>query len=223
VFAAGPGYDTVVLSSLAIDRPTTTRDWTLRRDWAALGGGGEVTDFNGPDYTDFGCGPTGAIDQSLGNGWGSDTDVDATATGRVTPKFVVVRLPVAVNIAEIAVDPSNTCGDAGSASTHRYTIETSTDGETFRLVNEGLFYAANRGHLNTVTPLAPDATSAVRFLRFTMVNPQVPETGDSCTNASNCGDNGVPERCGPGAPNPGNFSGCTFMDMSEIEVYGRPA
>jgi extracellular elastinolytic metalloproteinase len=223
VFAAGPGYDTVVLSSLAIDRPTTTRNWTLRRDWAALGGGGEVTDFNGPDYTDFGCGPTGAIDQSLGNGWGSDTDVDATATGRVTPKFVVVRLPVAVNIAEIAVDPSNTCGDAGSASTHRYTIETSTDGETFRLVNQGLFYAANRGHLNTVTPLAPDATSAVRFLRFTMVNPQVPETGNSCTNASNCGDNGVPERCGPGAPNPGNFSGCTFMDMSEIEVYGRPA
>ena len=223
VFAAGPGYDTVTLSSLTINKPTTMQDWSLRRDWAALRGGGSITDFNGPDYTDFGCGPTGAIDQSLGTGWGSDTDENATATGRVTPKFVTIKLPVAVNIAEIAVDPSNTCGDAGSASTHRYTIETSVDGQTFKLVNQGVFYAANRAHLNTVTPLAADAVSNVRYVRFTMVNPQVPEVGNACTDASNCGDNGVPTRCGPNAPSPGNFSGCTFMDMSEIEVYGRPA
>ncbi len=223
VFAAGPGYDTVVLSSLTINKPTTIQSWSLRRDWAALGGGGSVIDFNGPDYTDFGCGPSGAIDQSLGTGWGSDTDENATATGRVTPKFVTIKLPVAVNIAEIAVDPSNTCGDAGSASTHRYTIETSVDGQTFKLVNQGVFYAANRAHLNSVTPLAPDAVSNVRYVRFTMVNPQVPEIGNACTDASNCGDNGVPTRCGPSAPSPGNFSGCTFMDMSEIEVYGRPA
>lgn len=223
VFAASPGYDTVVLSSLKIDRPTTIQNWTLRRDWAALGGGASVTAFNGPDYTGFGCGPTSAIDQSLGNGWGSDTDANGTATGRVTPKFVTVKLPVAVNIAEIAVDPSNTCGDPGSSATHRYTIETSTDGQTFTLVNQGVFYAPNRGHLNTVTPLAAGGTASVRYVRFTMVNPMVPETGDSCTAASNCGDNGVPTRCGPNAPNPGNFGGCTFMDMSEIEIYGRPA
>jgi extracellular elastinolytic metalloproteinase len=221
LFAQSPGYDRVVVPSLTINQPTTTRNFQLRRDWASLGGGGSVTDFNGPDYTDFGCGPSGAIDQSLGNGWGSDTDVNATATGNVTPKFVTIQLPVGVNIGEIAVDPSNTCGDAGSAATHRYTIETSTDGQTFRLVNEGVFYASNRGHLNTVTPLAGDAVSNVRYIRFTMVNPMVPETGTSCTNASNCGDNGVATRCGPSAPDPGNFSGCTFMDMSEIEIYGR--
>jgi hypothetical protein len=34
------------------------------------------------------------------------------------------------------------------------------------------------------------------------------------------GDDALDLRCGPGAPFPGNFSGCTFMDMSEIEVYG---
>jgi extracellular elastinolytic metalloproteinase len=223
VFARSPGYDGVVLPSLTINQPVTRQDFKLRRDWASLGGGGAVTEFNGPDYTDFGCGPTGAIDQSLGNGWGSDTDANATATGNVTPKFVTVKLPVAVNIAEIAVDPSNTCGDAGSAATHRYKIETSVDGTNFALVNDGVFYAANRGHLNTVTPLAANATQGVRFLRFTMVNPMVPETGDSCSSAANCGDNGVATRCGPNAPSPGNFSGCTFMDMSEIEVYGRPA
>ena len=56
-----------------------------------------------------------------------------------------------------------------------------------------------------------------------MVNPMVPETGVACTDATNCGDNGVALRCGPNAPDPGKFSGCTFMDMSEIEIYGRPA
>jgi hypothetical protein len=63
----------------------------------------------------------------------------------------------------------------------------------------------------------------VRYVRFTMVNPMVPETGNACTDAANCGDNSVALRCGPNAPDPGNFSGCTFMDMSEIEIYGRPA
>jgi hypothetical protein len=222
VVARSPGFDRVVLSSLTISKPMTKQSFQLRRDWASLGGGGSVTAFNGPDYTVFGCGPSGAIDQSLGNGWGSDTDANATATGNVTPKFVVIRLPIAVNIAEIAIDPSNTCGDAGSAATHHYTVETSPDGSTWTLANEGHFYAANRGHLNTVT-LAAGSTANVGFIRFTMINPMVPETGNACTDATNCGDNGVATRCGPNAPSPGAFSGCTFMDMSEIEVYGRPA
>jgi hypothetical protein len=108
------------------------------------------------------------------------------------------------------------CGDAP------HTVETSPDGTTWTLANEGHFYASNRGHLNTV-PLNAGSTANVRYVRFTMINPMVPETGNSCDNAANCGDNGVAQRCGPNAPNPGNFSGCTFMDMSEIEVYGRPA
>ena len=112
--------------------------------------------------------------------------------------------------------------DKGSSATHHYTVETSTNGTTWTLANEGHFYAANRGHLNSV-PLAAGSSAGVRFLRFTMINPMVPEVGNSCTDATNCGDNGVAQRCGPNPPNPGNFGGCTFMDMSEIEVYGRPA
>jgi extracellular elastinolytic metalloproteinase len=222
VVARSPGYDRVVLASLTIAKPMTKQSFQLRRDWASLAGGGSVTAFDGPDYTDFGCGPTGAIDQSLGNGWGSDTHVNAQNDGLVTPKAITIRLPVAVNVGEIAIDPSNTCGDPGSSAAHHYTVETSTDGTTWTLANEGHFYAANRGHLNTV-PLAAGSTAGVRFLRFTMINPMVPETGTSCDNAANCGDAGVAQRCGPTPPNPGSFGGGTFMDMSEIEVYGRPA
>ena len=142
-------------------------------------------------------------------------------TGVATAKSITVKLPIAVDITEIQVDPSNTCGDPGSSATHHYKVETSTNGSTFTLVNEGHFYAANRGHLNTVTPLAAGATSNVGWIRFTMINPMVPETGNACTSAANCGDNGVPTRCGP--TNPGGFGGCTFMDMSEIEVFGGPS
>jgi hypothetical protein len=43
----------------------------------------------------------------------------------------------------------------------------------------------------------------VGYFRFTMLGTQVP--GD------------------PAALCPGPFSGCLFLDMSEIEVYGTPA
>ena len=49
------------------------KNFELRRDWASASGGGSITAFDGPDYTPFGCGPIGAIDQSDGTGWGSDT------------------------------------------------------------------------------------------------------------------------------------------------------
>jgi len=43
----------------------------------------------------------------------------------------------------------------------------------------------------------------VNFVRFTMVNNQLP--GDPATLC------------------PGPFSGCLFLDMSELEVYGAPS
>src|SRR5204863_218884 len=66
VFARGAGFDRQTTTLSVASRPNT-KNWTLRRDWAALAGGGSVADFNGPDFTPFGCGPSSAIDQSLGN------------------------------------------------------------------------------------------------------------------------------------------------------------
>jgi hypothetical protein len=100
----------------------------------------------------------------------------------------------------LSVDPGNTCGDAGSASTKGYRVETSTDGVSFAVAAEGQFEAVDRGRLNPV-PLAAATSAGVTHVRFTMLSPQLPD----------------------GAVCPGNFSGCVFMDMSELAVFGAPA
>jgi hypothetical protein len=234
VSASGAGYDpavqTVTIGSGKHGDDNVRVDWTLRRDWAALSGGGSISAFNGPDFSDFGCGPTGAIDQSETNGWGSTTDGDDGApTGKVTPKFIVVQLPQAVNVSEISVNPSNTCGDGGSAATRGFKVEVSSDGVAFTQVAKGVFYLGNRGHENTVFT----GTSAnVRFVKFWMLNPQVPTAPTvggvlpTCTGPADCGtdpDNnpGVALHCTP--PNVDAFGGCSFMDMDEIKVFGSPA
>jgi hypothetical protein len=122
--ASKPGFDADEVT-ITIAARTTTQNFSLRRDWASLGGGGTVTAFNGPDFTAFGCGPTSAIDQSLGNCWGSTSDLDAG--GVAVPKFVTVKLPQAVNISEFAIDPGETCGDDATAATKDFRVETSTD------------------------------------------------------------------------------------------------
>jgi hypothetical protein len=199
VFARANGYDRQVVT-LSIGSHVNVKDWALRRDWASLSGGGTVAAFNGPDFSGFGCGPDRAIDQSLGQGWGSTVDPVGSPPA-ATPKFVTIKLPQAVNVAQIMIDPGNTCGDGGSASTGDYTLETSSDGVTFTVANSGTFGVADRHRLNSV-PLAGGSTANVLYVRFTMRGTQVPGGLGSC---------------------PGNFSGCVFMDMSELAVYGTPA
>jgi hypothetical protein len=226
VSARGAGYDSLVLTSLTIDPGANTGNWPLRRDWAALVGGGSITAFNGPDYTPFGCGPTGAIDQSQGNGWGSDTDHDALITGLASDKFIVVKLPVKVDVSELRVNPSNTCGDPGSSSTRGWRIEGSAGGASFAPLASGVFYSGNRNRMNTVFT---GSSAGVQYVRFWMLNPQVPTDptpGAACTGPANCGtlpddDSGVAAHCGTGKDN--GYGGCTFMDMVELAVYGQPS
>ncbi len=228
VNAVADGYD-IGVKTVDVATGTNTVDWALARDWASASGGGLVAAFDGPDYSPFGCGPDGAIDGSLGTGWGSSTDTnDGAETGNVTPKHIEIQLPVAVDVSSIAVDPSHTCGDPLSSSTHDYRVETSADGTSWTLWHTGTFYAGNTGQLNDVPADGGALTASVQFVRFTMLNPMVPTTGDTCTNATDCppdptGPGGVSQRCGPAAPDPGAFGGCAFMDMSELEVYGSQA
>ena len=193
VFAESPGYDPRV-RAVSVNSGENITGWALRRDWAAIARGARVSRTNGDEFADFGCGAAAMFDQSQGNGWSAFRDV---RRGRVTPKFVVVRLPSTVNVSAIAVDPSNTCGDDESASTGPFSLETSSDGRTWRTAATGTFTPRDRGHFNR-PPLAEEATADVRFVRYTMKDSQVAQVG-TC---------------------PGPFSGCDFIDSSELEVYG---
>jgi extracellular elastinolytic metalloproteinase len=117
------------------------------------------------------------------------------------PKFIVVHLPQTIDISTFAVDPSNTCGDAGSASTGQFQIDTSPDGSTWTTAAAGTFDASNRAKYNEVTPTA--GMTGVNFVRFQMLGNQTPDF------ATNCPD--------------GDFSGCSFTDMTELEVFGQPS
>jgi extracellular elastinolytic metalloproteinase len=194
---AGPAYE-ILNTAVTVAAGGSTVNFSPRRDWAAATGGGQITAFNGPDFAPA-CTPAYAIDLSQGTGWGSTTgDNNGTPTNTPIPKFIVVQLPTAVNITTFAVDPSPTCGDPGSASTGGFRIETSTDGTTFATAAQGTFGAANRGKYNEITPTG-NATG-VRFVKFWMLSPQVPDI------MTNCPD--------------GPFAGCQFMDMMELEVFG---
>ncbi len=219
VSASAPGYNGPAAATLTIAPGPNFRNFALRRDWAALAGGGSISDFTGPDFTGFGCGPSSAIDQSQGAGWGSTTDDNAgTATGSITPKSVTIQLPIAVNVSEINVDPQATCGDAGSSTTKDYLLETSPNGTTWTTQHTAMFDRSARGVLNSIPLDAPGSLTGVRFVRFTMLNPQVPLLDNSLPPF---GSEAVSLQCGPGTAN--GFTGCQFMDMSELEVFGAPA
>jgi extracellular elastinolytic metalloproteinase len=191
VFVKGAGYD-LVTKTLSISSHTTRVDWQVRRDWAALSGGGRVVAFTGPDYTAFGCGPGALFDQSQGSGWGSDV----SATGQSD----TVKLPVAVTITDLVINPSATCGDDVTASASKYQVETSPDNVTWTVAAGGQFPAG------TATPQSitlTAGTAGVQYVRYTMFTSQAQDAG-LCTAGTTA-------------------SGCDFLDSTELAVYGPAA
>ncbi|XVV14600.1 M36 family metallopeptidase [Actinoplanes sp. CA-131856] len=194
VFARGAGYD-IVVKTLSINSGTKTENWSVRKDWAASSGGGSIVSFTGPDYTPYGCGPAQLIDQSQISGWGSDV----AAGGQ----NAVIRLSGAVDISELVINPSATCGDDITASTGDYRVETSKDGTTWAVAASGAFPGG------TVTPTTVALTAGtgddVAFVRYTMLT----------TQGQNAG------LCPAGQPPA--YSGCVFQDSTELSVYGPAA
>jgi hypothetical protein len=216
VVAEGPGYLTATQPVTVPVGDHATADFSIQRDWAESSGGGEITDFNGPDLSGYGCGPEGAIDGSLGTGWGSTVGDDAgDPTGTFIDKHIVVKLPQAVDVTSFGVDPAATCGDSGSSSTGDYTIEVSPDNSTWTPVADGHFTIGDRGHLNEVDPTA--AADGVQYVRFTIKGDQVEDVaaanGSPGTFADICGN---PDTSG-------GYTGCQYADMTELAVFGTPA
>lgn len=158
------GYDRVVESSVPV---TGTRNVALRRNFALAAGGATIASFTGPDYTQFGCGPGGLIDGSGGVVWGSNSPRNPPGSG---PKEVVVRLPQAITLAEVQIDPSAGCGDDPQSSLGPFGVDVSSDGATFTQVASGTFGPANNGRANVVT--LSSAPSGVQFVRLRALDSQ---------------------------------------------------
>ncbi len=115
--ATKPGYTDAVVSSVPVSaNTTTTRNFSMRRDWASVEGGATITSASPPDYTSFGCGPKQGFDLSQGTGWGSD----------VGTRSVVVHLPKKLDVKQFQMDPGATCGDPANAAVQNFTVQTRT-------------------------------------------------------------------------------------------------
>jgi hypothetical protein len=79
-----------------------------------------------------------------------------------------------------------------------FTIETSPDGNTYTTVATGTFTNADDGQFNEVDPTT--TADGVNYVRFTFTSNQTPSFATNC----------------PG----GAFAGCSFTDLTELEVFG---
>ena len=119
VYVLGPGYDPLVPSAVSVSRRGTVKNWVLRRDWASRGGGGRITKTNENSGEFFGCG-TAASSTSHRVPGGAHFSRHIDQHGNLaTPVYAVIKLPTRVNISEIDVNPSGTCGDDPSALDRR--------------------------------------------------------------------------------------------------------
>ena len=198
VYASGNGYEPQI-RTVGV-RSGSSADWALRRDWAAASGGAAVTEFTGPDFSDSGCGPNGLIDMS-GTVWGSEAKGGSNGTG-VDPVHNTVKLPTAVDVSELRIDPTAGCGDDKTASLGDYRIETSTDGTTWVTAAEGHFKPADTGRENAV-PLKAGTGQNIRYVRLTMLGNQAADNGAHCATDS-------------------SPSGCSYLDVTELVVHGSP-
>jgi hypothetical protein len=194
VFKGDAGFDQISVEHVSLEGgETEIHDASMHRDWAASSGGATVTSSD-DSGAPFGCGDDQLIDQSLGAGWSPfNPDSADPENPHAGPPTATVTLPEPVDIASLAMDPGNTCGDDPSATTKDYRVLTSTDGTNFQVAHEGSFVPEDAHRLNTV-PLTQNNTGVVA-VRLVMLTPQSDGPGDS---------------------------GADFIDFSELEVFGGP-
>ncbi|MFD5406097.1 M36 family metallopeptidase [Streptomyces griseorubiginosus] len=197
VYASGNGYEPKV-STVVVKAGSAGADWSLTRDWAASSGGAAITDFNGSDFTEFGCGPGSLIDTTSAV-WGSDANGGTNGTG-IDPIHGTIKLPKAVDIGALLVDPTAGCGDDTTASLGDYRIDTSADGTTWTTAAEGHFKPADTGRQNAVT-LKDGTGQNVQYVRLTMLGNQAADNGVDCAKDS-------------------SPSGCRYLDATELVVHG---
>jgi hypothetical protein len=149
------GYEQATIRNFVVDGAETV-DRAITRDWAALEGGATLVKASPPDYSDFGCGPSGAFDLSLDTGWGSDMP---------GPRRIIVKLPQVIDVTSFGFDPGDACGDGPDAATKTFAIYTKKAGGAWLLAYPGKKLKA--GRLNTLIPTR--GTNAVRFVKLVLL------------------------------------------------------
>ncbi len=140
---------------------------SLYRDWAAADGGGSIVTYTPPDYSPYGCGPTGAIDRSLVTGWGSDAP-GYGGSGVSGPRSIQIELPRDVDVLAYMIDPGATCGDRPGAGVKAFEIYTKVRGGRW-VLSYRTKEAPAQGRLTRLTPKA-GTTKHVRFVKLTMLS-----------------------------------------------------
>jgi hypothetical protein len=164
VVAGKAGYEPASIPNVAINA-NKVLNFQIRRDWAAISGGATVKSVTKPDYTQFGCGPSGAFDISQGSGWVSDAPGN-NQSGVSGPRSVVLQLPKAVNISSFSIDPGATCSDPSSAGVKAFTISTRKTAASAWIVAVNNTAALSEGAFHVLNPTA--GKTGVRFIKLTM-------------------------------------------------------
>jgi len=165
LIVSAAGYEPLVRDE-TIDEAAETIDLSAVRDWAALAAGAKLKGFTRPDYTAYGCGPSGALDGSIATGWGSDS-VTNKSSGVGGPRSITVKLPNKVNITQFAVASNGTCGDGPDAAVKGFTIETKSGHGRWI----SAFVNTKRFALGRLVPFTPKVgKKGVTMIRFTMTS-----------------------------------------------------
>jgi hypothetical protein len=163
---AGPaGWERTTLDGIALPGAELgTQNVALHRNWAASAGGASAASN---DDSVAGCTGAAAVDNDRATGW------SASATRPQTdPPTLTIRLPQAIDVRQLVLDPTSACSHAPGAALGRFRIEASPDGASWATAYEGELAAGARGRPTSLTPTANAAN--VRAVRLVLLSAQDP-------------------------------------------------
>jgi YD repeat-containing protein len=173
----GGGYTPIQEDDVAVPPGgRATIDATVTRNWASPDSGARLT-TNDDTFAAFGCGVDQLVDQSSGTGWsaykhdfdpGDDDPFIPPNPHFGEPAAVTIKFARPIDIDTFLMDPGPTCGDNVFSMTARYRVDTSIDGETFRLAKHGSFHPSDANRLHRIPP---DANAAdVQYVRLSLLD-----------------------------------------------------
>jgi hypothetical protein len=165
---AGPaGWETTTTAPVSLQTGSVgEQDVTLHRDWASVPGGASPS-ANDDTQAPAGCGAAAATDGDRATGWSATVAAHTPAD----PATLTVALPQTIDVHQLVLDPTASCGHDPGAALGAYRLQTSPDGATWTTAAEGTLGATARGTTTAITP-ATTAATGVRYVRLLALAPQ---------------------------------------------------